>query len=298
MMKAFLQPRYSGYYTGHILWSKEQRWAELQFSSSSSSLTSGAEGGAFRRNHKLYVTVGGGTCRTIVSTEGAKRYEGRDVVGHVSFIPAERQNEGLYKGGFLECLSLEIPPNWIAKCFPSQDASAIEFFPATNRFDPLIFNVMSALREEAEIGGLGGRLFSETAANLLALHLIRHYSSVGSKCQSYDRQQIANGHLEHTFEFIEANLGSDLTLDALANIAGLPVSSFVRWFRRSTRMSPHKYLMHRRIDRSRQLLSLSNLSIAEIAYQLGFSSQSHFSTVFRACVGESPARFRQQSRRK
>ena len=297
-MKAIVQPRYTGYYTGQVLWSKEQRWGDLQFSSSSSSLTSGAEGGAFRKNHKLYVTVGGGTSCTIVSTDGAPRFEGRDLLGHVSFIPAERQNRGSYKGGLLECLSLEIPPNWIAKCFPRQDPSSIEFFPATNRFDPLIFSVMSALRKEAEIGGLGGRLFAETAANLIALHLIRHYSSAGSKWESYDRRQIANGHLEHAFEFIEANLDSDLTLDALANIAGMPISSFVRWFRRATRMSPHKYLMHRRVDRSLQLLSLSNLSISEIAYQLGFSSQSHFSTVFRALIGESPARFRQQFRRK
>lgn len=144
-MKARQQPHYSGYYTGRVLWSKEHRWGDLEFSCSSSSLTARAEGGAFRKNHKLYVTVGGSTSRTIVSTDGAPRYEGRDIVGHVSFIPAERQNRGWYKGAVLECLSLEIPPGWIAKCQDGRDPSAVEFLPATNRFDPLIFNVMSAL---------------------------------------------------------------------------------------------------------------------------------------------------------
>jgi hypothetical protein len=115
-MEGQTQSRYSGFYTGRVLWHKDQQWGDLQFSVSSSSLAAGAEGGAFRKNHKLYVTVGGGTCRTVVSTDGAPRYEGRDVVGHVSFIPAERQNQGSYKGHVMECLALEIPPNWIKKC--------------------------------------------------------------------------------------------------------------------------------------------------------------------------------------
>jgi len=296
-MKKILQPRHAGYYTGRVLWSKELRWGDLEFVSSSSSLAAGAEGKAFRRNHKLYVTVGGGTSRTIVSTEGAPRYEGRDVVGHVSFIPAERQNHGWYEGGVLECLSLEIPPEWMAKCLPDRDLSTIEFLSATNRFDPLIFNVMIALQEEAASGGPAGRLFGETAATLIGLHLIRHYSSIGSPVIPRMPRETAAPDLERTVEFMEENLSADLSLETLAKVANMSLSSFVRSFRSLMRMSPHKYLVQRRIDRSQQFLRSSDASIAEIAYQLGFSSQSHFSNVFRAWVGESPARFRQRFRR-
>lgn len=295
-MKTLPQPRYSGYYTGRVLWRNEQQWGNLEFGSSSSLLTSGAEGGAFRKNHKLYVTVGGGTSRTIVSTEGAPKYDGRDVVGHVSFIPAERQNRGCYKGGVLDCLSLEIPQDWIMKCLDGPEPSSVEFLPVTNRFDPLIFHTMTALREEVEIGGLAGRLFAETAATLLALHLVRRYSNVGASI-SPSPHRIATADLERTIEFIDAYLGAELTLEQLAKIANMPVSSFVRNFRCATQVSPHKYVLLRRIERSKQLLKSSDISIVEIAYQLGFSSQSHFSTVFRNCVGESPARFRTHFRR-
>lgn len=229
-----------------------------------------------------------------MSTDGAPGFEGRDVVGHVSFIPAERQNHGWYKGGVLECLALEISSDWIAKCLAGHQLSALEFLPATNRFDPLIFNTMTALRQEAEIGGPAGRLFGETAATLIALHLIRHYSNVGATYPLPDAQQIASGDLERTIEFIEANLGAELTLEALAKVANMPISSFVRSFRNATNMSPHKYLVQRRIDRSRQILTSSTISIADISYQFGFSSQSHFATVFRTWVGDSPARFRQR----
>lgn len=290
-MKTPLHLGYSGYYTGRVLWSKQRRWGNLEFGSSCSSLTAGAEGGAFRQNHKLYVTVGGSTCRTIVCTDGAPQYDGCDVVGHVSFIPAERQNRGWYKGGVLECLSLEIPQDWITKCLNDRDFSRVEFLPTTNCFDPLIFHTMTALREEAEIGGPAGRLFAETAVTLLALHLVRRYSNVRVTISS-GPPQIATTDLERTMDFIDAYLGTELTLEQLAKIANMPVSSFVRSFRSATQVSPHKYVMLRRIERSKQLLKSSDISIAEIAYQLGFSSQSHFSTVFRNCVGDSPARFR------
>jgi hypothetical protein len=62
------------------------------------------------------------------------------------------------------------------KCLDGPEPSSVEFLPVTNRFDPLIFHTMTALREEAEMGGLAGRLFAETAATLLALHLVRRYA--------------------------------------------------------------------------------------------------------------------------
>jgi AraC family transcriptional regulator len=295
-MKTCPAPNHTGYYTGRILFSKQQQWGELEFSVSSSSLSKGAEGGAFRRNHKLYVTVGGGTSRTVVRTDGAPEYDGRDLVGHVSFIPAERENRGWYKGEILDCLALEIPQAWIGKQLQERDLSTVEFLPATNRFDPLIFHTMAALREESEIGGPAGRLFVETAASLIALHLLRRYSNVGIANNPVDPPQLRAAALARTIEFMDAHLGSDLSLEQLATVASMPVSSFVRSFRKATRMSPHRYFMERRIERSQCLLKSSDTSIAEIAYQLGFSSQSHFSTVFRRYVGATPGRFRSQFR--
>jgi AraC family transcriptional regulator len=289
-----MQDRYGGYYTGQVLWRRDQRWGDLQFGASASLVTPTAEGMAFRRNHKVYVTVGGGTSRTAVSTDGAPRYEGRAVVGHVSFIPAERQNHGCYSGHILECLALEIPPDWLTKCLDAPDTSTIECLPATNRFDPLIFNLMLSLRGEAEIGGPAGRLFAETVGTLICLHLIRHYSNVSVAFSTWISNKIATRDFERVIEFIEERLGTELPLNKLAEVAEMSPSSFVRSFRAVTNMSPHEYVLQRRLCRAQELLRASNRSLAEIAYGLGFSSQSHFSTVFRAFVGESPSQFRLQ----
>jgi AraC family transcriptional regulator len=291
-MKENVQNHYRGYFTGRTLWRREQQWGALQFGASSSSLMKTAEGYALRKNHKLYVTVGGGTSHTMVRTEGARLYEGRDVVGHVSFIPAERENRGWYRGRVLECLSLEIPPSFIASCFDARNTSTIEFLPATNYFDPLIFNLMLAMGDEAENGGPVGRLLAETASTLICLRLIRRHSNLSAAFSIPELNKIATRDFERTFEFIEEHLGTDLALHKLAEVADMSPASFARGFRVATKVSPHKYVLERRIRRAQELLRGSDCSIAEIALVLGFASQSHFSTVFRTLTGESPARFR------
>lgn len=291
-MREKKQDRYGGYFTGLTLWRREQQWGDLRFSLSSSSLAKATEGYAFRKNHKLYVTVGGGSFRTVVRTEGAHLYEGRDVVGHISFIPAERENRGWYSGQILNCLSLEIPPTWISKCLDHRETTGIEFLPATNRFDPLIFNLMLALRDEAEVGGPAGCLFAETVGSLICLQLIRRYSNLGNAFRAPNLDTIGTVDLERAIEFIEEHIAMELPLDKLAKVAGMAPSSFVRGFRAVTKTSPHKYVLERRVHRAQELLRASDHSIAEIALALGFSSQSHLSTVFRTLTGESPARFR------
>ena len=296
-MSTVSRAQYGGYYTGTPIWKRERCWGDLVLTSSRSWLGDKAEGGAFRKNHKLYVTTGGGTSRTIVSTEGSRRYEGYDVAGHVSFIPANRRNEGIYQGKFFDCVSLEIPPEWIERILEGHTLSAIEFIPATNRFDPLIYESLVSLKEELVIQGSFGRLFAEAVASMVTLQLLRRYSNLGDAVKRSTAGCLAPVALRRTIEFIEANLGNELSLDELAGFAGMPVRSFLRAFCKATGMTPHRFVMDRRIKRARELLSNTLLPIADISYRTGFSSQSHFSTVFRHEVGASPARFRLLSRR-
>ena len=154
--------RYTGYYTGRVVQHSDYKWGDIALRASRSWLGRDAEGGACRRNHKLFVTVGGWTSRTVVQTDGASLYDGRDVPGHVSFIPAEWQNRGWYRGRFLDTVSLEIPPKLLANGLEGHDCPSVEFLPATNRFDPLIFHTVVAFKDEAE-RGCAGHLFAETA---------------------------------------------------------------------------------------------------------------------------------------
>jgi AraC-like DNA-binding protein len=89
-------------------------------------------------------------------------------------------------------------------------------------------------------------------------------------------------------ERLDGNIG----LSDLARECGLSVSHFVQAFRRTFGMSPYRWLIERRIDRAKTLLSTGDLPIADIAVQSGFSDEAAFTRAFGRIVGESPGRWR------
>ena len=97
-------------------------------------------------------------------------------------------------------------------------------------------------------------------------------------------------------EFIDAHLETNIALRELAGIARLSIGHFARAFRQSEGVSPHDYLMQRRVARAQNLLGSSDLPLSEIAIACGFADQSHFSRRFKERVGVTPSRYRWLSR--
>lgn len=99
-------------------------------------------------------------------------------------------------------------------------------------------------------------------------------------------------------EFIDHHLTPMPPLAALAAVTGLSPSHFARKFRRSTGLSVERFVNHRRIQAGLALLRQDQGSIVDLSVRLGFSSQSHFTRVFSACTGMTPARYRRGFREK
>jgi transcriptional regulator GlxA family with amidase domain len=78
----------------------------------------------------------------------------------------------------------------------------------------------------------------------------------------------------------------------LAAVAGLSMHHFAREFKQSAGVTPHHYLIQKRIERAQQILAQTDLSLAEIAYTVGFSNQGHLARHFRALLGTTPREFR------
>ncbi|MDB5365588.1 MAG: transcriptional regulator [Rhodospirillales bacterium] len=97
-------------------------------------------------------------------------------------------------------------------------------------------------------------------------------------------------------EMIDANLNGDIRLEALAAACRLSVGHFARAFRKTTGLPPHRWLMRRRIERAKDLLQRTRLSIADVALQCGFSDQSHLTRVFERMAGTTPAVWRREYR--
>jgi len=93
-------------------------------------------------------------------------------------------------------------------------------------------------------------------------------------------------------EHIDANIEQRISVEALAKLANLSVCYFVRAFKQSVGVTPHDYLIRRRVKRTMELLTGTDLSLSEIALAAGFADQSHCARRFRQHVGMSPRDYR------
>ena len=98
--------------------------------------------------------------------------------------------------------------------------------------------------------------------------------------------------LAEVLDYIDQNIDGRLTLPKLAEVARLSVFAFVRSFKTSTGLPPHRYILRRRVDRAKVLLSDAALSIADVALRCGFGDQSAFTTTFRRLTSQTPSAYR------
>jgi AraC family transcriptional regulator len=98
-------------------------------------------------------------------------------------------------------------------------------------------------------------------------------------------------------DFIEANIDQDLPLASLARVAAMSVYHFARRFKETVGVSPHAYVVMRRIRHAQTMLEHGTGRLADIAAACGFSSQAHFTTTFQRGIGVTPGAYRRVFRR-
>lgn len=101
--------------------------------------------------------------------------------------------------------------------------------------------------------------------------------------------------LRDLLAWIDTHIARKLTLDELAARAGMSRALFTRRFRSAIGQSPHQYLTRRRVEIAQRLLRDTERDLAWIAHETGFSSQSHFTSWFRALTGSTPGRYRERN---
>jgi AraC family transcriptional regulator len=161
--------------------------------------------------------------------------------------------------------------------------------------NPAILQAMSALGREVEQPGLMGRVYADSLVALALTELVRNHSTLA--VSSKRAEDLPSRRLRRVIDYIEANLGEDLSLLALASEAGLSLGHFGRAFRQAMGRSVHRYVLGRRIEWAAALLRDTEQPIADIALVTGFYSQSHLTTAFGRRFGTTPSAYRRQRRR-
>jgi AraC family transcriptional regulator of arabinose operon len=94
--------------------------------------------------------------------------------------------------------------------------------------------------------------------------------------------------------YIQEHLGEKLSLDALAETAGLSASRLTQLFRRETGTTPLQYIELRRLERAQQLLARTTMTVGMIAQEVGFENPFYFTLRFKRSLGLAPTEFRKQ----
>jgi AraC family transcriptional regulator len=173
----------------------------------------------------------------------------------------------------------------------SQNRNVFELIRLWHGTDPILRDLLMRLRSEIQCGFPSGPLFAENLCAKLSEELIERYP-IGKLRLDEFKGGLPGTKVKQVSDYIEAHLDLNLTTGEIARAAGLSKYHLGKVFRTSTGMTLHSYVLARRMRRSREFLVNSDLPLAHIAQAVGFSSQSHFTTVFLERTGVTPGRYR------
>jgi AraC family transcriptional regulator len=215
----------------------------------------------------------------------------RRTVGDVSITPPGKHHTAHWEDEF-EHLSVLMDQDFIERATVDFEKNRnARIVRSCRPQDTLIRSIALALVGELESEMPNGRIYAESLVNTLAVHLLRHYST-DSLVPDLQFGGLPSHKLRRVADFIEANLEHNLTLAEIAQEAELSLYHFARAFKQTTGMTPIQFLMQQRIERAKQLLARSEMPLSEIALNVGFKNQSHFTTLFRKFTEMTPKAWR------
>ena len=208
--------------------------------------------------------------------------------GQLHIIPA-RHSAAFKPDGKLEFVTLHFGTERLANLLGRQ-ANRTVTLPFRFAFDDPFANAcIRTLCEELRRPSEHGSLFVESLSDTLCLHLLR------TSPPPEEHSAPMPSRIARARERIEASVATGISLEELASDAGTSRFHFARLFRDAVGEPPHRYLTRCRIEQAKKLLRRSELTLADIALSVGYSSQSHFTAAFRGLLGRTPRQFRASS---
>ncbi len=163
--------------------------------------------------------------------------------------------------------------------------------PAVNLQDSVLTGLAQAVTHELRQSGRSAALYLEALAIALAVNVMRVASRDAPSPRS--RGGLAPWQLRRATDLMLSRQADDLSLTEIAAAAGLSPHHFARAFKQSTGLPPHAWLTRRRIERAQEMiLAHPALPLIEVAFCVGYASQTAFGAAFRRVVGATPAEWR------
>ena len=224
--------------------------------------------------------------------DGKIRHE-QVVEGDIVITPAQVSHRSCWNVEH-DFIVIAIAPDVFARAVDeSAEPYNVELLPHFSTCDELVVQIGLALKGVLENNPKGSRLYAETMANALAVHLLQNYSAHQPILRDYSGG-LSSRQLRQVLDYINGHIDRELGLAELAAIVQMSPHYFTRLFKQSTGLTPHQYVIRRRVERAKELLLNRELSIAEVAYSVGFANQSHLNRHLKRLLGVTPRHIRQR----
>jgi AraC family transcriptional regulator len=203
-------------------------------------------------------------------------------VGDVWVIPAQHRYAALAKGTTVAFCEIAIPTTALPK--PTLD-------PSFGKWDPFLTGLIARLPGLAQRTDPMSLLMRDSIAETVRLHIADRYCAEPT-APVRDRRGLTPADQQMLVEHLETHLDGEISLAAMAELVGMPVSSLMSGFKDAFGTTPHQFLIDRRINRAKSLLVNTTDSVTDISAAVGFSTPSHFATTFKQRVGVPPSAYR------
>jgi AraC family transcriptional regulator len=245
-------------------------------------------------HHFLLVNLGGSGTRQVNKFDGGE-YDGAMNSGYFFFLPSGIPAHISWETTD-ESVIFIISPSFltqIATTTESLNPDKIEIRSVLLDRDPQIETIARSFLSEMTADSLGGKLYTESLANLFGIHLLRHYCVTPATLRIY-RGGLSDFQLKCAIDYIRSYLDTQLSLENIASELNLSHYYFCVLFKQSMGVSPWQYVIGQRIEKAKELLRDRLVAISDIGLACGFSNQSHFTKLFHKHAGITPKAYRFQ----
>ncbi|MGL4621750.1 MAG: AraC family transcriptional regulator [Chroococcidiopsis sp.] len=214
--------------------------------------------------------------------------------GDTILIPAGQPSYWCrHKGDICTPLHICLKPKFIEQIAEASEieTEGIDFINCFGKQDLQLHQIAMLLLAELRSGAIMGRLYVESLTQALVIHLLRHYSEVTHTITPQNRS-LTGIQLQQAIDYIYTHLDRDLSLVEIAKVINISPTYFANLFKQAMGISPHQYVIGQRVERAKVMLKKTDLAIADIALQVGFSSQSHLTQQFKRITGITPRQMR------
>jgi AraC family transcriptional regulator len=167
---------------------------------------------------------------------------------------------------------------------------ALSLRDASGVRDEQVSRLIRFLHLEMTRPGQASPLYIHGIAQALAVHLVRDYRDEQASIRPANALPAYK--LRRVIERMQAGIATGFSLAELAQAADMSDFHFSRLFRKATGQAPSQYFIQLRMDEARRLLLNSQMSIIDIALEVGYSSPSHFAHLFKRHAGVTPGEYR------